>query len=94
MEQEKRRLRRRAARWERRLLTALATALSAELFVNVWVDNFRVSGAVVLYPGAAGDPDAGQPETGHRGAHQLHGTSGAVPSGDAGGRGGGGDPAA
>ena len=26
MEQEKRRLRRRAARWERRLLTALATA--------------------------------------------------------------------
>lgn len=50
MEQEKRRLRRRAARWERRLLTALATALSAELFVNVWVDNFRVSGAVVLYP--------------------------------------------
>lgn len=35
MEQEKRRLRRRAARWERRLLTALATALSAELFVNV-----------------------------------------------------------
>ena len=28
----------------------LATALSAELFVNVWVDNFRVSGAVVLYP--------------------------------------------
>ena len=50
MEQEKRRLRRQAARWERRLLTALATALSAELFVNVWVDNFRVSGAVVLYP--------------------------------------------
>ena len=50
MEQEKRRLRRRAARWERRLLTALATALSAELFVNVWVDNFRVSGAVGLYP--------------------------------------------
>ena len=38
-------------------------------------------------PGAAGDPDAGQPETGHRGAHQLHGTSGAEPSGDAGGAG-------
>jgi len=40
----------RAARWERRLLTALATALCAELFFSIWVDNFRVSAAVVLYP--------------------------------------------
>lgn len=39
-----------ATRWERRLLTAFATALSAELFFNLWVDNFRVSAAVVLFP--------------------------------------------
>ena len=40
----------RVARWERRLLTALATAFCAELFFSIWVDNFRVSASVVLYP--------------------------------------------
>lgn len=51
MEKEKKRLIRwRASRWERRLLTAMATALSAEIFFNIWADNFRVSAAVVLYP--------------------------------------------
>lgn len=51
MEEKKQRLIRwRASRWERRLLAALGTALSAELFFNVWADNFRVSAAVVLYP--------------------------------------------
>lgn len=40
----------RASRWERKLLTALGTALSAELFFNVWAENFRISAAVVLYP--------------------------------------------
>lgn len=50
-EKKKQRLIRwRASRWERRLLAALATALSAELFFNVWADNFRISAAVVLYP--------------------------------------------
>ena len=42
MEQEKRRLRRRAARWERRRLTALATARYAQLLVKRWVENMRV----------------------------------------------------
>ena len=51
MEEKKQRLIRwRASRWERRLLAALGTALSAELFFNVWADNFRISAAVVLYP--------------------------------------------
>lgn len=51
MEKEKRRLIRwRASRWERRLLTAMATALSAEIFFNIWAENFRVSAAVVIYP--------------------------------------------
>lgn len=40
----------RASRWNRRFLTAVATALSAELFFNLWVDNFRISAAVVLFP--------------------------------------------
>ena len=51
MEEKKQRLIRwRASRWERRFLAALGTALSAELFFNVWADNFRISAAVVLYP--------------------------------------------
>lgn len=49
-EKKKRLIRWRASRWERRLLAALGTALSAELFFNVWADNFRISAAVVLYP--------------------------------------------
>lgn len=40
----------RASRWERRLLTALATTLCGELFFSIWVDNFRISAAVVLFP--------------------------------------------
>lgn len=40
----------RAARWERRLLTAAATVLSGEIFFTLWIDNFRISGAVVLFP--------------------------------------------
>ena len=50
LEKKKQLIRWRASRWERGLLAALATALSAELFFNVWADNFRVSAAVVLYP--------------------------------------------
>ena len=49
-EKKKRLIRWRASRWERRLLAALGTALSAELFFNVWADNFRISAAVVLFP--------------------------------------------
>lgn len=41
---------RRASRWQRRLLTALATALTAQMFVNLWADNFRISASVVIYP--------------------------------------------
>lgn len=51
MEKKKPRLIRwRASRWERRLLTALVTALSAEVSFNIWAENFRVSAAVVIYP--------------------------------------------
>lgn len=51
MEGKKRQLIRwRASRWERKLLAALGTALSAELFFNIWAENFRISAAVVLYP--------------------------------------------
>ena len=32
------------------MLAALGTALSAELFFNIWAENFRISAAVVLYP--------------------------------------------
>lgn len=38
-----------ATRWERCLLTAMFTALGGELFINVWVDNFRISGAVIIF---------------------------------------------
>ena len=50
MERKKRWFPWRAARWERRLLTALATVLSGEVFFNFLIDNFRISGAVVLFP--------------------------------------------
>ena len=50
MEQKKRWFPWRAARWERVLLTAVATVLSGEIFFNLWIDNFRISGAVVLFP--------------------------------------------
>ena len=40
----------RAARWERMLLTAVATVLSGEVFFNFGIDNFRISGAVVIFP--------------------------------------------
>ena len=40
----------RTAKWERRLLTAVATVLSGEIFFNMGMDNFRISGAVVLFP--------------------------------------------
>lgn len=40
----------RATRMERRLVTALTTAVSAEFFINLWTDNFRLSAAVVLFP--------------------------------------------
>ncbi len=49
MERTKRWFPWRAARWERRVLTAVATVLSGELFFNL-IDNFRISGAVVLFP--------------------------------------------
>ena len=50
MEGKKRRFPWRAARWERMLLTAVATVLSGEVFFNLGNDNFRISGAVVLFP--------------------------------------------
>ena len=50
MEGKKRRFPWRATRWERRLLTAAATVLSGEVFFNLLLDNFRISGAVVLFP--------------------------------------------
>lgn len=50
MNREKRGFPWRAARWERRLLAALATVLSGEVFFNLWIDNFRISGAVILFP--------------------------------------------
>ena len=50
MERKKRWFPWRAARWERRLLTAAATVISGEIFFNLWIDNFRISGAVVLFP--------------------------------------------
>ena len=50
MGQKKRGFPWRTAQWERRLLTAVATVLSGELFFNLLLDNFRISGAVVLFP--------------------------------------------
>ena len=50
MEGKKRRFPWRAARWERMLLTAVATVLSGEVFFNLGNDNFRISGAVVIFP--------------------------------------------
>ena len=50
MEQKKRRFPWRAARRERRLLTALATVLCGEIFFSIGIENFRISGAVVLFP--------------------------------------------
>ena len=50
MERKKRWLPWRAARWERMLLTALATVLSGEIFFNFEIDTFRISGAVILFP--------------------------------------------
>ena len=50
MEGKKRRFPWRAARWERMLLTAVATVLSGEVFFNFGIDNFRISGAVVIFP--------------------------------------------
>ena len=50
MEGKKRRFPWRAARGERMLLTAVATVLSGEVFFNLGNDNFRISGAVVLFP--------------------------------------------
>ena len=51
MEQKKKSLVQwRATRMERRFVTAIITAVSAEFFINLWTDNFRVSASVVLFP--------------------------------------------
>lgn len=51
MEQKKKSLVQwRATRMERRFVTAIITAVSAEFFINLWTDNFRLSASVVLFP--------------------------------------------